>query len=169
MVEDAGVSDPVPRLPRGTERNGSARMLDLDAPARYSLVSRDPNRRGIHTCFLWDGDERHLLPPAQELRSASLSDVKRERPAGNQAALSGWSRPLTWGGPVGGVRGGYDFPPMAHQADRTHTQGGMVTGAHFPGPSGELAVDVALGKIDSVDLFTWGNTFAGPAGQSAVE
>jgi hypothetical protein len=51
---------------------------------------------------------------------------------------------------------------MAHQADRTHAQGGLVTWAHFPSPGGELAVDVGLGKIDTVDLFTWGDAFNGP-------
>ena len=71
--------------------------------------------------------------------------------------------PLTWGGPSEGVRGGFDYPPMAHQADQAHAQGGMVTWAHFPFPGGELAVDIALGKIDSVDLFTWGDAFADPA------
>jgi hypothetical protein len=65
--------------------------------------------------------------------------------------------PLTWGGPTEGVLGGFDFPPMAHQADKTHEQGGFVTWAHFPFPYGELAVDIALGKVDSIDLLTWGN------------
>ena len=68
--------------------------------------------------------------------------------------------PLTWGGPDEGVVGGLDYPPMAKQADKTHAQGGFVGWAHFPGPHGELAVDVALGKVDSVDLMTWGDPFA---------
>lgn len=68
--------------------------------------------------------------------------------------------PLTWGGPSEGVRGGYDYPPMALQADRAHAQGGLVTWAHFPNPGGELAVDIGLGKIDTIDLFTWGDPFA---------
>jgi hypothetical protein len=69
--------------------------------------------------------------------------------------------PLAWG-PAGGegVHGGHDYPTMASQADRTHEQGGLVTWAHFPGPWGELAVDIALGKVDSVDLMTWGDAFA---------
>ena len=70
--------------------------------------------------------------------------------------------PLTWGGPgkaSEGVLGQPDYPPMAHQADKAHAQGALVTWAHFPFPSGELAVDVALGKIDTVDLFTWGDAF----------
>jgi hypothetical protein len=79
--------------------------------------------------------------------------------------------PLSWGGPPEGIAGGIDYPPMAHQADRAHAQGGLVTWAHFPNPGGELAVDVALGKIDSVDLFTWGDPFSptDPRYPSAVE
>ena len=68
--------------------------------------------------------------------------------------------PLTWGGPSEGVPGGFDYPPMAHQADAAHEQGALVTWAHFPYPTGELPVDVALDKIDTVDLFTWGDAFA---------
>ena len=68
--------------------------------------------------------------------------------------------PLSWGGPSEGVVGGLDYPAMAHQADRAHEAGGLVTWAHFPSPGGELAVDIALGKIDTVDLFTWGDAFA---------
>lgn len=68
--------------------------------------------------------------------------------------------PLTWGGPSEGVPGGFDHPPMATQADAAHAQGGLVTAAHFPWPNGELAVDVALGKLDAVDLFTWGDAFS---------
>ncbi len=76
--------------------------------------------------------------------------------------------PLSWGGPLEGVPGGFDFPPMAYQADRAHAQGGMVTWAHFPFPGGELAVDVALGKIDSVDLFTWGDAFSDLSGPNGA-
>jgi len=67
--------------------------------------------------------------------------------------------PLSWGGPSEGVPGGFDYPPMAHQADKAHAQGAIVTVAHFPYPYGEIAVDVGLGKVDSIDLFTWGNPF----------
>ena len=66
--------------------------------------------------------------------------------------------PLAWGSQRPGV-GGSDYPPMAHQADKAHAQGGFVSWAHFPGPSGEVAIDIALGKIDAVDLMTWGDAF----------
>lgn len=80
--------------------------------------------------------------------------------------------PLTWGGPVEGVPGGYDETTMAAQADRAHAAGGFVAWAHFPGPGGELPADLALGKLDSVDIMTWGDAFqeggaTGPPG--AVE
>ena len=69
--------------------------------------------------------------------------------------------PLAWGGKGNpGVPGGLDYPAMAMQADKTHAQGGFVSWAHFPYPSGEVAVDAALGKLDSVDLLTWGDAFA---------
>jgi len=67
--------------------------------------------------------------------------------------------PLSWGGPREGVPGGIDYPPMANQADKAHAQGAIVTVAHFPYPYGEIAIDIGLGKVDSIDLFTWGNPF----------
>ena len=68
--------------------------------------------------------------------------------------------PLSWGGPQEGVPGGIDYPPMAHLADEAHAQGGLVSWAHFPYRKGELAVDVALGKLDSIDLMTARDSFA---------
>jgi hypothetical protein len=67
--------------------------------------------------------------------------------------------PLAWGSPPEGVVDGSDYPPMAAQADAAHAQSGMVTWAHFPFPGGELAVDIGLGKVDTIDLFTWGDAF----------
>lgn len=68
--------------------------------------------------------------------------------------------PLSWGGPMEGVPGGTDYPPMATQADRAHAQGAFVSWAHFPFPKGEVAIDLALGKVDSIDLMTFGDPFA---------
>jgi hypothetical protein len=68
--------------------------------------------------------------------------------------------PLSWGGPPEGVPRGWDYPAMAHQVDKAHRQGGLVSWAHFPNPSGELAVDIALGKLDAIDLFTFDNSLS---------
>jgi hypothetical protein len=77
--------------------------------------------------------------------------------------------PLSWGAGGSGVPGGNDWPPVAHVADSARAQGGLVTWAHFPFPRGELAVDVALGKVDAVDLVTWGNPFDDKAGLGSVQ
>lgn len=65
--------------------------------------------------------------------------------------------PMSWGGPLEGLPGESDYPPVSHHADVAHAQGGLVSWAHFPGPTGEVAQAVALGKIDAVDLMTFGN------------
>jgi hypothetical protein len=65
--------------------------------------------------------------------------------------------PFGWGEPNTGVHGGYDFPTMAHQADRAHAQGGVVAWAHMPFPNGELPIDAALDKIDALEAVVFGN------------
>lgn len=70
--------------------------------------------------------------------------------------------PLAWGGLAGsqeGMLGGSDYPSMAQLADDAHAQNGLVTWAHFPDPGAEVSVDVALGKIDAIDLFSFGREF----------
>lgn len=67
--------------------------------------------------------------------------------------------PISWGPPHEGEPGGYDFPPMAYQVDKAHEQDAVVSWAHFPFPNGEVAIDIALNKIDAIDLVTWTNPF----------
>jgi hypothetical protein len=68
--------------------------------------------------------------------------------------------PLSWGSaPLTGVPKGLDYPPMATLLDEAHRQGGLTTSVHFPWPTGETAVDAALGKFDTVDLLTWGDPY----------
>ena len=42
---------------------------------------------------------------------------------------------------------------MAHWADACRERGGLAVSVHFPYPTGEIAADVALGKIDAVELW----------------
>lgn len=67
--------------------------------------------------------------------------------------------PFGWGEPLTGVHGGYDYPPMAHQADRAHEQDALVIWAHLPHPYAELPIDVALDKIDAVEAMVFGSPF----------
>jgi len=59
---------------------------------------------------------------------------------------------------VGGTLESYHHTDwlMSHAADETHRQGGMVAWAHFSNlPGAESAVDIALGKIDALELMTY--------------
>jgi hypothetical protein len=49
---------------------------------------------------------------------------------------------------------------MAHWADACRAAGGLAVSVHFPYPTGEIAADVVLGKIDAVEL--WPQRPAGP-------
>jgi hypothetical protein len=42
---------------------------------------------------------------------------------------------------------------MAHWADACRERGGLAVAVHFPYPTGEIAADVVLGKIDAVELW----------------
>lgn len=70
---------------------------------------------------------------------------------------------IVWPVSVGGLResgvGGFDWPMMMDAADDAHEQGALVTWAHWPYPSLEAPLDIALGRIDSIDLLTTGNPF----------
>jgi hypothetical protein len=70
---------------------------------------------------------------------------------------------IVWPVSVGGLReggvGGFDWPMMMDAADDAHAQGALVSWAHWPYPSLEAPLDIALGRIDSIDLLTTGNPF----------
>jgi len=67
--------------------------------------------------------------------------------------------PVSAGGLREGGEGGYDWPMMMDAATDAHEQGALVTWAHWPYPSLEAPLDIALGQIDSIDLLTTGNPF----------
>lgn len=45
---------------------------------------------------------------------------------------------------------------MADWADRCHELGGLVLSVHFPFPYGEVTADIAMGRIDAVEIFGFG-------------
>ena len=67
---------------------------------------------------------------------------------------------------AGGVDESYLGDPlwnsMADWADACRERGGLAVAAHFPYPTGEIAADVALGKIDAVELWPQRPTAALP-------
>ena len=104
-------------------------------------------------------EARHIIYVNEESRHGFLGHV-------NFLNLREPVYPLSWGGQAGGgVLGGPDYPTMASLADKAHAQGGLVVWAHFPFPGGELAVDMALGKIDAIELMSMGDAFSDIFGQ----
>lgn len=65
--------------------------------------------------------------------------------------------PFGWGVPFTGLHLAWDYPTMAHQADKAHAKGALVAWAHLPHPHAELPIDVALNKIDAVETMVFGN------------
>ncbi len=76
--------------------------------------------------------------------------------------FQGLSR-IVWPVSTGGLResgaGGWDWPLMLHAADDARSQGALVSWAHWPYPSMEAPLDIALGRVDSLDILTTGNPF----------
>jgi hypothetical protein len=97
-------------------------------------------------------DGRHFVEVGEEFRSGRLAHLVFQN-----------LRSVVWPVSTGGLKengaGGYDWPLMLHAADDAHAQGALVTWAHWPYPSLEAPLDIALGRIDSVDLLTTGNPF----------
>ena len=97
-------------------------------------------------------DARHFVKVGEEFRHGLLAHLIFQN-----------LRSIVWPVSVGQLRengaNGYDWPLMAHAADDAHAQGGLVTWAHWPYPSMEAPLDIALGKIDSLDILTTGNPF----------
>ncbi len=64
---------------------------------------------------------------------------------------------------AGGVSESYLGDPLwlslAEWADVQHRREGLVVAVHFPNPQAELAADIALGKIDAVELYPYSQHF----------
>ena len=98
-------------------------------------------------------DANHFVKVGEEFRHGLLAHLIFQN-----------LKTIVWPVSVGGLResgvGGYDWPMMLDAADDAHDQGALVTWAHWPYPSLEAPLDIALGRIDSIDLLTTGNPFA---------
>jgi len=98
-------------------------------------------------------DARHHVKVGEEFRHGLLAHIIFQN-----------LKSIVWPVSTGGLResgaGGYDWPLMLHAADDAHEQGALVTWAHWPYPSMEAPLDIALGRIDSLDILTTGDPFA---------
>ncbi len=97
-------------------------------------------------------DARHFIKVGEEFRHGLLAHLIFQN-----------LKQIVWPVSTGGLResgvGGYDWPMMLQAADEARAQRALVTWAHWPYPSMEAPLDIALGRIDSIDLLTVGNPF----------
>jgi hypothetical protein len=97
-------------------------------------------------------DARHFVKVGEEFRHGLLAHIIFQN-----------LKQIVWPVSVGQLRengaGGVDWPLMLHAADDARSQGALVTWAHWPYPSMEAPMDIALGRIDSLDILTTGNPF----------
>ena len=97
-------------------------------------------------------DANHFVQVGEEFRHGLLAHLIFQN-----------LKSIVWPVSVGGLReggaGGFDWPMMLDAADDARAQGALVTWAHWPYPSLEAPLDIALGRIDSIDLLTTGNPF----------
>lgn len=98
-------------------------------------------------------DSRHFIKVGEEFRHGLLAHLIFQNLAS-----------IVWPVSTGGLResgaGGFDWPLMLHAAADARSQGALVSWAHWPYPSLEAPLDIALGRIDSLDLLTTGSPFA---------
>lgn len=87
-----------------------------------------------------------------------IGTENRQHILGHLALLGGQkaANPLSAGGPDESYIGDPLWTTMAGWADDCHKNHGLVVGAHFPYPTGEIAADVALGKIDALEIWPSG-------------
>ncbi len=122
---------------------------------------RDPPRPGEG--YFWNAehftgrlspvsDGNHFIKVGEEFRHGLLAHLIFQN-----------LKSIVWPVSTGGLResgaGGYDWPLMLHACDDARAQGALVTWAHWPYPSLEAPLDIALGRIDSLDLLTTGSPF----------
>ena len=97
-------------------------------------------------------DGRHFVKVGEEFRHNLLAHLIFQN-------LSDIVWPVSTGGLPENGAGGFDWPLMYHAAGDARQQRALVTWAHWPYPSMEAPLAIALGKIDSLDLLTTGSPF----------
>ncbi len=97
-------------------------------------------------------DKEHFVKVGEEFRNNLLAHLIFQN-----------LKSIVWSVSTGGLpengAGGFDWPLMLQASDDAHEQGALVTWAHWPYPSMEAPLDIALGRIDSIDILTTGNPF----------
>lgn len=128
---------------RGEDLN----VVNVLASSGGNLITSVNHFTGKPSVF---SDEKNIVYIAEETRHDYLGHTVLLN-------LQNFVFPFGWGGPHTGTHNGYDYPTMAHQADKAHENGALVAWSHLPHPHAELPIDVALDKVDAVETMVFGN------------
>jgi hypothetical protein len=85
-----------------------------------------------------------------------VGSENRQHVLGHLALLGAQGMPdfrLSASGPPESYLGDPCWTSLADWADTCRAHGGLAAGAHFPYPNGEIAADIALGKLDAVEIW----------------
>jgi hypothetical protein len=88
-----------------------------------------------------------------------VSTENRQHILGHLNSLGVPVSPMSVAGPEESYLGDPLWNTMSEWADSSHARGGLVVAPHFPNPNGELAAEIALGKIDAVEFFQRSSAF----------
>jgi len=101
------------------------------------------------------GDGEHLVRVGTENRQHVLGHISLLGYRGRVIA------PMTTGGPDESAIGDPVASLLSEWAERCRKQGGLVVLPHFPNPRAEGAAAIVLGRVDGVEMTSWGNTLGG--------
>jgi hypothetical protein len=61
--------------------------------------------------------------------------------------------PLSASGPEESSLGDPLWRSLAEWSDECRARGGLAVGPHFPGPTGEVAADIVMGKLEAIEIY----------------
>lgn len=139
-----------PQTAMAEARGEDLNVINVLASSGGNLITSVHHFTGAPSVF---SDDENIVYIAEETRHDYLGHTVLLN-------LKEFVFPFGWGMPHTGVHGGYDYPTMAHQADKAHANGALVAWSHLPHPHAELPIDAALGKVDAVEAMVFGDPMA---------
>ena len=157
---DVDLERPIDLRPAGWRASDS--HVHFLAPSTALLQAAAEDVTWVHLLATQLGDEHTSIPDLEwgggrdpsGQHEVIVGTENRHNLLGHLALLGAHRPvlPLSSGGAPEGRIAAPTIELLADWADRCHTEGGLVVGAHFPLPFAEIAADLVAGLIDAVEL-----------------